>query len=201
VPPTPATISVKEPGGDADNPEVAALDRLSAEEWGLRVDRQDSMLVPLTDFKNWKRVKFKLVPSWTGFRYGDKHHGISALYFRAPPVTDPTSDQCLVDFEQWARGLVSKFEAKITDADSTKVRWRGKDITVRSREGSGSLIFYGTRSYAVTYAAYPLWGGCAILGYGFPMQESAEAARRTRDRYAKEAFHRYLVKRKDPPPP
>jgi hypothetical protein len=201
LPPAPETVTLKEPGGDAENPEIAAIDRLGVEAWGPRVDRRDSVLVPHPDPNNWKRVKFKLIPSWTGFRYGDKHHGISTLYMRPSPVPgEPTSEQCIIDFEKWGRELANKFEAKLTDADTTKIRWQGKDITVRAREGSATILFYGTRAYAVTYAAYPVWGGCAVLGYGFPMKESAEAAKRTRDRFAKEAFQQFGVKKKDKPP-
>ncbi len=203
LPPTPETITLKEPGGDADNPEVAALERVIAEPWLPRVDRRDSVLVSLPDGNNWKRVKFKLLPSWTGFRYGDKHHALSSLYLRpspAEPGQEPTSEQCLIDFEKWGRGLASQFEAKITDADTTKIRWQGKDITVRSREGSATVVFYGTRSYAVTYAAYPVWGSCMVLGYAFPMKESADAARRARDRFTREAFQKFVVKKKDKPP-
>lgn len=199
LPPTPETVTLKEPGGDAANPQVAALARVLVEPMGPRVDRRDSVIVSLPDPGRWKRVKFKLIPSWTSFRYGDEHHAIATLYVRPPPVPNPTSDQCMADFEKWGRELLANFEGKLTDADTTKVTWNGQSITVRSREGSGSFVFFGTRSYAVTYAAYPIWGGCAVLGYGMPMKESADLARQVRDRFAKEAFQSFVVKATEKP--
>ena len=45
-PPTPKSVTVANPGGDAADPELAALQRLAAEPWGRRTDRFNTLNVP-----------------------------------------------------------------------------------------------------------------------------------------------------------
>src|SRR6478609_6760032 len=54
-PPSPESVTIKEPGGDAADPEEAALFRQLDEPWGPRNDKDDQLLVPLPDAAHWKR--------------------------------------------------------------------------------------------------------------------------------------------------
>src|SRR5687768_5050364 len=72
-PPTPASVTVKEPGGDAEDKQGAALFRQLDEAWGLRNDKDDQLHVPLPDHQHWKRVRFWGVEHFVGFRYGGDH--------------------------------------------------------------------------------------------------------------------------------
>ena len=92
VAPTPQTVTVQNPGGDASDPELAALDRLAGEPWGIRRDRTNTLLVPLTDAMHWTRVRFRGYPTRAAFRYGDDHYGVIAIWYTpAAGKSDPES--------------------------------------------------------------------------------------------------------------
>lgn len=193
LPPTPASISKAEPGGDAANPEQAALERLASEAWGSQPDKRGRVLVPLPDASRWRRVRFWLVPTFTGFRFGDRHHAISALFVRQAPEGGSDSAACLREFERWGGGVARQMGLETGEATDFPVRWRGQTVLVRQREGN---VFWltGMRHYAAVYASYPAWSGaCATLAYAFPMDEARDEALRARSRVALGAFARFSV--------
>ncbi len=67
APPAPASVTVKEPGGDAADPHAAALERLVSAPWGTRDDRDGQVNVPLPDSENWKRLRYFGVEQFVGF--------------------------------------------------------------------------------------------------------------------------------------
>ena len=191
-PPTPASVNRTEPGGDAPNPELAALERLTHESWGLRGDRKGHVTVALPDAVNWRRVKMWLVPALTGFRYGDEHRGVSAVFVRETTKAT-TSDACLEEFEAWARGPARQLDLEVETPTDLIIRWRGQPVRVRQRDGAIPWGFW-RKHYAGAYASFPAWPGrCATLAYAFPLDEAAEAAHAARDRFAREAFARFRV--------
>lgn len=194
VPPTPSTITKDQPGGDANNPEVAAQERLLTEPWGMRADRQGVLMLGLPDPNNWRRVKFWLIDTFTGFRYGDDHHAVAALFLRDAPFAGADGDACLKDFEQWLDGQASKFDAQASEVTSETVRWRGEQLVIRKREASVRWGF-STKRYAAAYGSYAFWDGtCATLGYAVPMREDEALAIRVRDRLAAEGFSRLVAR-------
>src|SRR5262245_44883199 len=95
-PPTPASVTVKEPGGDAESPHRAALERLLAAPWGARNDKDDLVWAPAPDWENWRRVHYFGVESFTGFRYGDEHHTMAIVFVQdVPDGTPVTSETCI----------------------------------------------------------------------------------------------------------
>src|SRR5262245_56181587 len=70
APPTPRSVTRANPGGDAADPERAALERLMREPWGYRKDRWSTLRIPLADWKHWRRVKIFGHPTRATFRYG-----------------------------------------------------------------------------------------------------------------------------------
>lgn len=198
-PPTPASVTRQEPGGDAPDPERAALDRLDHEPWGLRGDKKGHVSVALPDANNWRRVRMWFVPALTGFRYGDEHRGVSALFVRESKAT--TSDACLDEFEAWARGPARQFDLEVEPPTDTEIRWRGQPVRVRQRDGAIPWGFW-RKHYAGVYASFPAWPGrCATLTYAFPLDESAGSAHAARDRFAREAFARFRAGRAVPDVP
>ena len=112
VPPTPHTVTVENPGGDASDPEWAALDRLAREPWGVRRDRTDTVLIPLVDARHWQRVRLWGYPTRAAFRFGDDHYGVIALwYLPAAGKSDPSS--CLDQFLAEARPAAEAFGARV----------------------------------------------------------------------------------------
>jgi hypothetical protein len=194
-PPAPATVTRVEPGGNADNPQVAALQRLLAEPWGIQSDKANALDIALPDAPHWRRVRFWLVPTYTGFRYGDKHHGAAAFLIREAPKDVPlTSDACLHDFESWARPIADGMRVTITDPEIARIPWQTGRVSVRARDTSVPFGFE-TKRYATVYGAYALWGtSCGILAYAFPMNEDAELARHVRDRFVHDAFSQFRAK-------
>src|SRR5689334_19615833 len=78
-PPTPASVTVKEPGGDAEDPERAALERLLGEAWGARTDKDEQLLAPMPDWEHWRRTRYWGFDHLVGFRYGNEHRAMIAV--------------------------------------------------------------------------------------------------------------------------
>src|SRR4051812_24731153 len=76
-PPTPASVTQKEPGGDAADPERAALERLLKEPWGARSDKDEQLLAPLPDWGHWKRLRYWGFDNLVGFRYGKEYRAMT----------------------------------------------------------------------------------------------------------------------------
>jgi hypothetical protein len=194
IPPTPASVTRDEPGGDAEDPRTAAQTRLSGEGWAFRTDRQGRVLVPLADARNWTRVTFWTVDTFAGFRFGDDHHGVSAVFVRESPTPHPDSETCMRDFESWALTRAKMWATETTPAETKTVAWRGQKVVVHSRDASTAWGFR-KREYAGVYGAYVPWEGtCLVLSYGFPFGDDPALAKKTRDRFARDAFSRLGVR-------
>jgi hypothetical protein len=199
TPPTTASVSREEPGGDADDPHVSALERLSQEPWGWRNDKQDALHVPLPDWKNWRRIRYFGVPSFVGFRYGDDHHAVIAIWVReAEEGTTP--DQCIDTFEKWAAPTAHDFSVQVGFGPVTRFPWSADG---QKREGEGEVVIKSVeaeintllsqKSYSAAYAAYVMWPKtCTIFGIAVPVRDSPELAQKVRDRYVKDGFWRIL---------
>ncbi len=194
-PPSPESVTRDEPGGDAPDPGAAALARLLGEPFGARADKRNTVGLALADASLWKRVRFRLVPAYVGFRYGNAHHALAAFVVRdAPKGEVVTSDSCLHDFEVWGRDFLRGIGGQSTDPTVARARWRDSFITVRTREGSAPWLFE-TKRYAGAYGAYVLDGPrCGIVAYAFSMASDPDLARRVRDRFAREAFEHLDVR-------
>jgi hypothetical protein len=115
-------VNREEPGGDADDPHASALLRLAKEPWGWRNDKQDALHIPVPDWKNWRRIRYFGVPTFVGFRYGDDHHAVIAVWVReADEGTTP--DQCLDKFEKWAEPTAHSFSVKVGAPLVTRSPW------------------------------------------------------------------------------
>lgn len=193
APPTAQSVTRDEPGGDADDPHVAALERLEKEPWGWRNDRQDALHVPMPDWKNWRRVKYFGVPTFVGFRYGDDHHAVLAAWVReveAGQPADPLS--CLAAFEKWGDGTARGFGVKTDPPVTTTARWGQGDVAIRSFDAHVSTLL-AHKDYAAAYAAYSMWPGtCTILGVAVPIRGADDEAHAVRDRYVRDGFSRMV---------
>lgn len=188
-PPTPDTISNDEPGGDAFDPHRAALLRQLSEPWGLRNDKDDQIHVPTPDWKNWKRVKFRLVKHFTGFRYGKEHHVMSLVFLLdVPPESHQTSQSCMNRFEAWARPQLSDYDVSFGEFKTTLKRWHKEPLQVNYVDGH---VDVGLQRYKFSvawaaYAAYP--DACLIYAVAVPWFEQGELAQKVRDRWVREGF-------------
>lgn len=188
-PPTPSSVNVKEPGGDATDPQQAALFRQLDEAWGQRSDRDDQLLVPLPDSGNWKRVRYWGVEHFVGFRYGNDHHLLVIGFVQDVPAGTPvTTDTCMRRFEAWGRPQTKPFDVKFGPFAVHQQRWRDKRLEVHAVDGDVSIGFT-TTSFSAAWAAYPAYAdGCLIYAVAVPWRDHPELAKQVRDRFIAEGF-------------
>ncbi len=194
VPPAPVTVTREEPGGDAADPHLAALARLTRQPWGWRNDRQDALHLPMPDWANWRRVTFWGVPTFAGYRYGDGHHAVLGVWVReATAEESATSEACLDAFERWGEGSLRVFGVEVGPRSQTEARWQRGKATVRSLDARLDTLL-SSRAWAAAYAAYVMWPGtCTVYGVAVPLGDDAAdeaAARAVRDRFVREGFAR-----------
>ena len=187
--PTPATVSVKEPGGDAADPHAAALERLTTAAWGTRNDRDGQVNVPLPDADNWKRVRYFGVEHFVGFRYGDDHHAMVIAFTRPLPSGTPMkSDTCMRSFEAWGLPQTHPFDVKFSPFETNLGKWQGKILESRMVDGRLNLGFTSSE-FSGAWAAYPAYAdGCLVLAVAVPWREHKELAQKLRDRWVSEGF-------------
>ena len=189
APPTPASVSVKEPGGDAADPHTAALDRLTTAPWGTRNDKDDQVFVPLPDSENWKRVRYFGVEHYVGFRYGDDHHAMVIAFTQALPAGTPMkSDTCMRHFEAWGLPQTHPFDVKFSPFDTHLAKWQGQILESRSVDGRVNLGFTASE-FSGAWAAYPAYpDGCLVMAVAVPWRDHKELAQKLRDRWVSEGF-------------
>jgi hypothetical protein len=187
--PTPATVTVKEPGGDAQDPHAAALERLANAPWGTRNDRDGQLNVPLPDSDNWKRVRYFGVEHFVGFRYGDDHHAMVIAFTRPLPAgTQMKSDTCMRSFEAWGLPQTHPFDVKFSPFETNLGKWQGKILESRMVDGRLNLGF-SSSEFSGAWAAYPAYAdGCLVLAVAVPWREHKELAQKLRDRWVSEGF-------------
>ncbi len=191
APPSPASVTVKEPGGDAPDRQGAALYRQLDEGWGLRPDKDDQLLVPLPDSEHWKRVRYWGVEHFIGFRYGSDHHALAVGFVQEMPAGTPvTSEMCMRRFEAWGRPQTKPFDVKFGPFAVVHQRWRDQRLEVHAVDGEFSAAF-STTSFSAAWAAFPAYkDGCLIYAVAVPWRKHPELARQVRDRWVKEGFTR-----------
>ena len=195
VPPTPDTVTRDEPGGDAYDPQRAALDRLLKEQWGWRNDKRDVFHFPLSDWEQWRRVRFWGIPAFVGFRYGDKHRAISALWARRLRPDDAEDPQvCLDRLEAWGVPMADSYHVKVTKRGTSRASWKSTDdVLVQLVDAEVSSIF-SHRKYAAVVGATFAWPRvCVVYGYAFRVDDAEDVVNEVRLRYAREAFSKLTV--------
>lgn len=188
-PPTPESVTVKEPGGDAPDREGAALFRQLDEAWGQRGDKDDELLVPLPDAEHWKRVRYFGVEHFVGFRYGSDHHVLAIGFVQQlPPGTKVDTDSCMRHFESWGRPQTKPFDVKFGPFAVHHERWRDQRLDIHAVDGEFSAAFT-TTAFSAAWAAYPAYNdGCLIYAVAVPWRDHPALARQVRDRFVSEGF-------------
>jgi hypothetical protein len=204
LPPTPRTVTVENPGGDAADPEWAALDRLAHEPWGVRRDRTNTLLIPLADARHWQRVRLWGHPTRAAFRFGDDHYGVVAIwYLPTTEASDPES--CLSRFLAEARPVAEASGARVI---SSRTVYAAQHSGFAAHPMVVQIIdadvdsFFSSNEYAGALASYPSWPGtCLIQGFVVVAGKHKELAARIRDRWVTEGATRlnWHVRLAEPP--
>lgn len=193
APPAPQTVSKKKPGGNARDPHRAALERQLLQDWGDRTDKDRQARFPLPDHRNWTRVRFSLVKHFTGFRYGKKHHAITAAFVVPLKEGDPpTSEQCIARFEEEAQMQVDELGGRVSEAQTVKQAWGEMPITVRTATGKIDVLFQ-RHEVAAAWTGYPAYPGqCMVYAVVVPWRKHRQLAEQVRDRWVAGGFHRFV---------
>lgn len=201
-PPTPDSVSKEEPGGDAEDPERAALERLLTEPIRARADKLNTVEVPLADADHWRRVRIWGYPTRATFRYGDDHHALSVLWYTEAEGEDSVK-ACYEQFLGFAEEVAQEYRSEY-DLDPLELRdWEHgeteEQMAVRSFEGHVSAAFV-TDDYVGAFAVYPSWPGtCLVHGLAVVATDHPELAREVRDRWLDEAVGELRWKVREPP--
>ncbi|MFO0759534.1 MAG: hypothetical protein U0359_23785 [Byssovorax sp.] len=206
LPPTPKTVTKENPGGDAADPEGAALGRLLVEPWGWKRDRFDTLRVPLMDWTKWQRVKVWGHPTRASFRFGDEHYGVIGLWYtETDEPNDPAS--CLARFvgETMAKAeaLGVSFGPPTRLTREQRVGAEVRPIEVELVEGTVDTLV-SKSSYLGGLAAYTSWPRtCLIEGFAVIADRHRELATRIRERWLNEGIPRLAWEKKlhEAPPP
>lgn len=188
-PPTPASVTKNEPGGDADDPHRAALERMLAEPWGSRNDKDDQVVAPLPDAPKWRRIRYWGFDHLTGFRYGKTYHAVGAIAVQEmPPGTPVRSETCLAAFESWARPQMQGLDVRFEPFQTKLARWREQPLVIQAMDGWVSWGISSTE-FSAAWAAYPAYkDACLIYAVAVAWRDSKELAQKVRDRYVAEGF-------------
>jgi hypothetical protein len=188
-PPTPTSITQKEPGGDAEDPHRAALERLLREPWGARNDKLDQIHAPMPDWENWRRVRYWGFEHLAGFRYGKTYHAVGvARVQELPPGTPARSETCLRAVEAWVRPQLQGFDVKLEPIGVKLVRWRDQPLEIHTVDG---WVSWGidNADFSAAWTAYPAYpGACMVYGIAVPWRDQKALAQAVRDRFVTEGF-------------
>jgi len=190
---SPRSVTAAHPGGDAPDPELAALSLLEREAFRPRGDRYHTLQLQLPDARHWMRVKLWGYPTRVAFRFGDEHHGVAAVWYEpAKGPDDPES--CLRRFVDQGRPAAEAFG--VNASEKRLVRTLQQD-GLRSRPMVIDVIdarLEGTdepKELAGALAAYTSWPGtCLIQGFVVVAEKHGDLARRIRERWVVEGAPR-----------
>jgi hypothetical protein len=182
--PSAGSVNLAKPGGDAVDPEAAALVRLLEEPLGAMRDKDNQVVVHYPDSGNWKRVRFRLFEHLVGFRYGDRFDAVSVVLLNDTRADRaPVSRACIRQAETLARPRVRALSVTIGPITETEIVWRDQRIVVHSVDGAFPWGFQRIE-FSAAWAAYPAYDKtCMIHGIGVRHEKRADLARLVRDRW------------------
>jgi hypothetical protein len=189
VPPTPASVTRANPGGDAADPERAALERLLKEPWGHCDDRYGTLQLALADPKKWRRVRIWNHPTRATYRYGDDHHAVATVLYE--PTSGPSDpDSCLEEF--WAKNapLADAYGVRLGPSEllrtTQEIDGEVRPLLVKVLEGSFESVL-SSDDYVGAVAAYESWPGtCLFHALAIKSTEHPALARQVRERWVNE---------------
>ncbi|HET9954195.1 MAG TPA: hypothetical protein VFQ61_06815 [Polyangiaceae bacterium] len=186
--PSPESVTMQQPGGDAPDRHAAALQRLLNEQWEPRSDRDEQLRIALPDAGNWKRVRYFGVEHFVGFRYGQDYHAMAVVFVLDVEEERPSSEDCLRHFDAWGRPQTQPFDVDFEPFKPHHSKFQGRSLITLAVDGQLSLGFSRPK-FAAAWAAYPAYAkACLISAVAVPERDAPELAKQVRDRFVAEGF-------------
>lgn len=200
LPPTPASVTREEPGGDAADPDLAALERLEHEAWGFKKDKFQTLRVPLPDMKNWRRGRIPFFPMRGIYWYGAERYAGTAVWYVEAEEGKDDLETCAKRFFETGNTAVEKFgsveyRTRPLEPNDKKTRAKKKVHVVLAEGHVDSIIV--SDDYVGAVAAVESWPGtCLVYGFAVASGLHPEVAVRVRDRWIEEGIPRIAWERK-----
>jgi hypothetical protein len=218
--PSPSTVSKDNPGGDADDPDKAALMRLLSEPLGTLTDKFETIRARFPDWANWRRVRFVGYPVRSGFRYGDQHYAIDAIIYSQGQPGD-TPETCLGRFVDKARAIGKNFNLELGPVTNEVGTCYPRDSVLTPRpkppkapesarpsqkqlsmpmpairtEASFVTVLASGHWFAAA-VAYPTWPGtCLVQGFAVDGADHPDLAEAVVSRWLREGAGRLIWER------
>jgi hypothetical protein len=188
-PPTPKSVTLHNPGGDAADPELAALERLATLPFGWKGDKFNTLRVPLIDWSHWQRVKIFGQPSRAAYQYGDEHFAVIALFY-TPIEGENDPDRCLQQFLEKAGPPAEAYGVRIGESHvlhvDQKIDGERRPMAIKVLDGSVESLM-DSNDYAGAVASFQSWPGtCLIEAFAVVATHHRELAMKVRDRWVAE---------------
>ncbi len=188
VMPSPESVTLEEPGGDAPDAHAASLAKMIETPFGWVGDKDGQVRIMLPDSGQWKRVRYHGFEHLTGFRYGMNHHAISVvLVADTRQGRAPTSESCMRHAETLARPRARELAVETQAIIETKLEWRGKSLIMHSTDGQFPFGFRRVE-FSAAWVAYPAYeSSCLYQVFAAQYEGHPDLARKLRNRWMKEA--------------
>ncbi len=189
LPPTPKSVNAHTPGGDAADPEFAALQRLDSQPFGIKLDRFNTLRVPMTDWRQWRRVKIFGQPARAAYQYGDDHIAVIGIaYTQIEGENDP--DRCLQKFLEKATPPAEAYGVRIGESRmlhvDQKIDGERRPMAIKVLDGAVESLL-DANDYVAAIASYQSWPGtCLIEAFAVVATHHRELAVKIRDRWVTE---------------
>jgi hypothetical protein len=177
------TVTRDNPGGDAEHPVDAALERLLTQPLGRHGDAWKTLDVQLPDKPNWKGTKFKRYPTRAAYQYGKAYVGVSVVLYAKADANGDSPSACLKPLLSKARRLAKAFDIELgaqhqeVQPHMAVLRMGGKINTLLRRD-----------AYEAALVAHESWPGtCLIQGFAVRVGSDVMLARRVVTRWVEDA--------------
>jgi hypothetical protein len=162
--------------------------------WGRRFDKDRQVRVPVPDHAHWKRVRFRGIDHFVGFRYGKRHHVVTAAFVvDMQDAYRNDSERCMRRFEAWGRPQARSWDVRLEPIEQSSSHWNGQQIVVHTVDGRVDTLL-SRRHFSAAWAAYPAYPeACLVYGVAAQWFDQPELARRVRDRFVQEGFSAMLM--------
>ena len=182
------------PSGGPSSDHATAVAWLAAAPWGARIDKRAVVAVPLADAPAWTHVRFWGVTTLAGWRYGDAHNAVAAVFAFAPKGMPATVDGCAAQFTDWGRTKARAGDLVLGEPRVDEIAWRDGRVKVFVLDADRRSIF-GTKRYFAAYAVLPAWrDACLVVGFAVPGAGAMDDAREVRDRWVRDGVAAIEVK-------